>query len=132
MTSAPATMRWGNLPLAGESGTMTLRQAIDLAAALLAEAGVDSARCDAEQLAAHLAGTDRGRLPLFEPPGDEFFGRYRDIVTARARRVPLQHLIGTVSFGPVVLHVGRVCLYRVRRPKPFWPGPPRSRCRRGR
>ncbi|CKO34495.1 HemK protein [Mycobacterium tuberculosis] len=39
MTSAPATMRWGNLPLAGESGTMTLRQAIDLAAALLAEAG---------------------------------------------------------------------------------------------
>lgn len=85
---------------------MTLRQAIDLAAALLAEAGVDSARCDAEQLAAHLAGTDRGRLPLFEPPGDEFFGRYRDIVTARARRVPLQHLIGTVSFGPVVLHVG--------------------------
>lgn len=77
-----------------------------MAAALLAEAGVDSARCDAEQLAAHLAGTDRGRLPLFEPPGDEFFGRYRDIVTARARRVPLQHLIGTVSFGPVVLHVG--------------------------
>lgn len=72
----------------------------------IGRSGVDSARCDAEQLAAHLAGTDRGRLPLFEPPGDEFFGRYRDIVTARARRVPLQHLIGTVSFGPVVLHVG--------------------------
>ncbi|OSC41083.1 peptide chain release factor N(5)-glutamine methyltransferase [Mycobacterium decipiens] len=84
----------------------TLRRAIDSAAALLAEAGVDSARCDAEQLAAHLAGTDRGRLPLLEPPGEEFFGRYRDVVTARSRRVPLQHLIGTVSFGPVVLQVG--------------------------
>jgi release factor glutamine methyltransferase len=84
----------------------SLRRAIDSAAALLAEAGIDSARCDAEQLAAHLAGTDRGRLPLLESPGDEFFGRYHDVVIARSRRVPLQHLIGTVSFGPVVLQVG--------------------------
>jgi release factor glutamine methyltransferase len=83
-----------------------LRRAIDSAAAQLAEAGIDSARYDAEQLAAHLAGTDRGRLTLLEPPGDEFFDLYRDIVIARSRRVPLQHLTGTVSFGPVVLHVG--------------------------
>jgi release factor glutamine methyltransferase len=83
-----------------------LRRAIDSAAAQLAEAGIDSARYDAEQLAAHLAGTDRGRLTLLEPPDDEFFDRYRDIVTARSRRVPLQHLTGTVSFGPAVLHVG--------------------------
>jgi release factor glutamine methyltransferase len=83
-----------------------LRRAIDSAAALLAEAGIDSARYDAEQLAAHLAGTDRGRLTLLESPGDEFFGRYRAIVAARSRRVPLQHLIGTAAFGPVVLHVG--------------------------
>jgi len=83
-----------------------LRRAIDSAAALLAEAGIDSARCDAEQLAAHLAGADRGRLALLESPGDEFFGRYRDVVAARSRRVPLQHLIGTTAFGPVLLHVG--------------------------
>ena len=83
-----------------------LRRAIEFAAALLAEAGIDSARCDAEQLAAHLAGTDRGRLTLLEPPGDEFFGRYRDVVAARSQRVPVQHLTGTVAFGPVVLHVG--------------------------
>jgi release factor glutamine methyltransferase len=83
-----------------------LRRAIDSAAALLAEAGIDSARCDAEQLAAHLAGTDRGRLSLLDSPGDEFFGRYRDVIDARSRRVPLQHLTGTVSFGPVLLHVG--------------------------
>jgi release factor glutamine methyltransferase len=83
-----------------------LRRAIDSAAAQLAEAGIDSARYDAEQLAAHLAGTDRGRLTLLEPPGDEFFDRYRDIVTARSQRVPLQHLTGTVSFGPVTLQVG--------------------------
>jgi release factor glutamine methyltransferase len=83
-----------------------LRSEIDSAAALLADAGVDSARCDAERLAAHLAGIDRGRLPLLEPPGDEFFGRYHDLIAARSRRVPLQHLIGTVSFGPVELQVG--------------------------
>jgi len=83
-----------------------LRRAIDSAAAQLAEAGIDSSRYDAEELAAHLVGTERGRLTLLEPPGDEFFGRYRDIVAARSRRVPLQHLTGTAAFGPVVLHVG--------------------------
>ena len=83
-----------------------LRRAIDSAAEILAEAGIDSARCDAEQLAAHLAGTDRGRLTLIEAPGEEFFGRYRDVIAARSQRVPLQHLIGTVAFGPVLLHVG--------------------------
>lgn len=83
-----------------------LRCAIDSAAAVLADAGIDSARCDAEELAAHVAGGDRGRLSLLDPPGKEFFGRYRAVVTERARRVPLQHLIGTVQFGPVRLRVG--------------------------
>jgi release factor glutamine methyltransferase len=83
-----------------------LRRAIDSAAAQLAEAGIDSARWDAEQLAAHLAGTVRGRLPLLDAPGEEFFGRYRDVIDARSRRVPLQHLTGTAWFGPVVLRVG--------------------------
>jgi len=83
-----------------------LRRAIDSAAALLAEAGIDSALFDAEELAAHLTGTDRGRLSLVESIDDEFFPRYRDVVAARSRRVPLQHLIGTAAFGPVVLQVG--------------------------
>jgi release factor glutamine methyltransferase len=85
---------------------MRLRQAIDAAAAALAEAGIDSARVDAEELAAHLAGTDRGRLAFIDPSDDEFFGRYHDVVTARSRRVPLQHLIGTAPFGPLTLQVG--------------------------
>jgi release factor glutamine methyltransferase len=90
------------------SGTIQhgLRNAIDSAAAQLAAAGIGSARYDAEELAAHLAGTERGRLTLLESPGDEFFGRYREIVAARAQRVPLQHLTGTAAFGPVTLRVG--------------------------
>jgi release factor glutamine methyltransferase len=83
-----------------------LRRAIDSAAAVFAAAGIDSARCDAEELAAYLAGTDRGRLALLDPPDDGFFARYHDVVTARCQRVPLQHLTETVSFGPVALHVG--------------------------
>src|SRR6202012_1436452 len=83
-----------------------LRRAIDSAAVRLAEAGIDSARWDAEQLAAHLTGTDRGRLTLLDQPGDEFFGRYREVVDARSRRVPLQHLTGSAAFGPVQLQVG--------------------------
>ncbi|OCB56945.1 protein-(glutamine-N5) methyltransferase, release factor-specific [Mycobacterium malmoense] len=83
-----------------------LRRAIDSATATLAEAGIDSARWDAEELAAHVTGTERGRLPLLESPGDDFLGRYRDVVAARSRRVPLQHLTGTAAFGPVTLRVG--------------------------
>ncbi len=83
-----------------------LRRAIDSAAAQLAEAGIDSARYDAEELAAHLVGAERGRLTLIDAPDDEFFGRYRDIVAARSQRVPLQHLTGTAAFGPVTLRVG--------------------------
>lgn len=83
-----------------------VRRAIDSAAATLAEAGIASARWDAEELAAHVAGTERGRLALLDLPGDDFFCRYRDIVAARSRRVPLQHLTGTAAFGPLMLRVG--------------------------
>ncbi|MEB3051775.1 peptide chain release factor N(5)-glutamine methyltransferase [Mycolicibacter sp. MYC123] len=84
----------------------TLRDAIDSAAAVFADAGIDSARYDAEALAAHLAGTDRGRLALLAPPDADFFWRYRDLVAARSARIPLQHLIGTAPFGPVTVQVG--------------------------
>lgn len=83
-----------------------LRQAIDTAAAALAEAGIDSARTDAELLAAHLAGSERGRLATLDPPEDDFFRRYDEVIAARSRRIPLQHLTGTAAFGPLHLHVG--------------------------
>ena len=53
-----------------------LRQAIDEATRALADAGVASARVDAEELAAHAAGTDRGRLALLDVLDDDFFRRY--------------------------------------------------------
>ena len=85
---------------------MRLRQEIDTAARSLADAGIGSARLDAELLAAHVAGVDRGRLALLDAPDTDFSDRYRELVGARARRVPLQHLTGVAPFGPLLLHVG--------------------------
>lgn len=82
-----------------------LRQAIEAATAKLAAAGVGSPRTDAELLAAHVTGVERGRLLLAEAP-DGFQRRYDELVAARSRRVPLQHLIGTAAFGPLTLSVG--------------------------
>jgi release factor glutamine methyltransferase len=83
----------------------TLRQVIAAAEVALAEAGVASPRTDAELLAAHAAGTERGRLALVEAdPG--FRKRYDGLVAQRAKRVPLQHLTGTAAFGPVAVSVG--------------------------
>jgi release factor glutamine methyltransferase len=86
--------------------TTRLRCAIDSATTLLAAAGIDSARYDAEELAAYLAGTERGRLPLLGSPDETFFDRYHAAIAARSRRVPLQHLTGTAAFGPLTLAVG--------------------------
>lgn len=83
----------------------SVRQAIADAAAVLAAAGVDSARVDAEYLAAHAAGVDRVRV-MFAEPDPAFYPRFRDLVTRRAQRIPLQHLIGTAAFGPVEVQVG--------------------------
>ncbi len=82
-----------------------LQQAIADAAAALAAAGIDSARADAELLAAHVAGVDRGLLRFTEPAPD-FLDRYRALVARRALRIPLQHLVGSAAFGPLTLEVG--------------------------
>lgn len=82
-----------------------LRRAIDDAARTLAQAGIDSAQVDAELLAAHVAGVNRGVL-RFHDPDDAFYDDYRTLVDARARRIPLQHLTATAAFGPLLLAVG--------------------------
>ena len=71
----------------------------------LAQAGIDSARTDAELLAAHVLGVERGRLSFADVP-EEFFDRYSDAVSTRVRRVPLQHITGMAPFGPLRLEVG--------------------------
>ncbi len=84
----------------------SVREAIITAAAELAEAGIDSAQNDAQLLAADVAGAERGQLTVMDPPGAQFYARFRDAVASRAQRIPLQHITGTADFGPVRLKVG--------------------------
>ena len=87
-------------------GRHPLRVAVLEAERTLAAAGVASPRVDAELLAAHVVGVPRGHLlmvPLVDEPVVE---SYRALVTRRAAREPLQHLLGTAVFGPVTLAVG--------------------------
>jgi release factor glutamine methyltransferase len=83
-----------------------LRVAILEAERILAAAGVASPRNDAELLAAHVLGVERGKLPmvpLVDPPVVDALGK---LVTRRARREPLQHLIGTAAMGAIDVQVG--------------------------
>lgn len=92
-------------PAAGGGSRLDIRQAIADAAAELSAAGVHSARVDAELLAAHAAGVDRGRLALVDPDS-RFLDAYRELVARRAQRIPLQHIMETAAFGPLTLRVG--------------------------
>jgi len=76
------------------------------ATASLAAAGVASPRADAELLAAAVLGVGRGRLALIDGVRDGEARRFAELVERRARRIPLQHLIGTAAFRHLELAVG--------------------------
>ncbi|WP_063749561.1 peptide chain release factor N(5)-glutamine methyltransferase [Actinoplanes friuliensis] len=76
------------------------------ATARLAEAGVASPRVDAELLAAHALGVGRGRLLLIDTLRGTELRRFDELVAERARRIPLQHLLGTAAFRHLELAVG--------------------------
>jgi len=90
----------------------SLRQALREAAAALATAGVPSPMVDAELLAAFALARERGQavsrgelqaaivLGVAAPAG------LADLVAARARRIPLQHLTGVAPFRGLELAVG--------------------------
>lgn len=83
-----------------------LRLAILEAERILTAAGVASPRVDAELIAAHVLGVERGRLPmvpLVDPPVVDAIGQ---LVAQRAKRVPLQHLTGWAAMGGISVGVG--------------------------
>ena len=94
-----------------EQAPRDLGATLRAAAAVLASAGVASPRHDAEALAAHVLGTSPGALRT-----DLARGALRldpaqaaglsALVSRRAGREPLQHLIGTAAFRHLELAVG--------------------------
>lgn len=83
-----------------------LRLAVLEAQRVLADAGVDSPRVDAELLAAHVVGVPRWRLPMVPLVDQPVVEALRLLVARRAKRVPLQHLTGTAAMGPIDVAVG--------------------------
>jgi release factor glutamine methyltransferase len=68
---------------------------------ILAQNGVEDVRCDGEWLLAHVLGCRRMELYLFrdrEVPSEER-RTFEEFIYRRARREPLQHILGTVAFG---------------------------------
>jgi release factor glutamine methyltransferase len=84
-----------------------------LAERLLAEAtetleasGVSSPRHDAEMLLSHITGVPRSSLISRAKPNPLQKDAFLELVDARARRFPLQHLTGSTGFRYVDLEVG--------------------------
>ncbi|GID25566.1 release factor glutamine methyltransferase [Paractinoplanes brasiliensis] len=84
----------------------SLSRAIASAVVDLSAAGVASPRVDAELLAAHVLGVSRGRLLLVDSLRPEELTRFAALVAERAKRLPLQHLLGTAAFRHLELQVG--------------------------
>ncbi|MDQ4021104.1 MAG: peptide chain release factor N(5)-glutamine methyltransferase [Actinomycetota bacterium] len=87
-------------------GRQPLRLAVLEAQRILTEAGVASPRVDAELLAAHVLGVQRGRLSMVPLVDPLVIDALRELVSRRAARVPLQHLTGTAALGAVEVAVG--------------------------
>ena len=77
---------------------------IALAAARLAEAGVESPRAEAELIAAHVHGVKR--TELHRVADTDFDARFWESVSRRAAREPLQHITGCAYFRYLELEVG--------------------------
>ncbi len=86
----------------------TVAAALARGAGVLASAGIESARVDAEWLLADALDVARGRL-LTEPEralDAAGAARYERALARRMTREPLQHIVGTQAFRELVVRVG--------------------------
>ncbi len=73
---------------------------------VLRAAGVPDAEADAWLLLSEAVGLDRAGLFLYgtEPAAPEAEERYREMIADRAKRIPLQHIIGKACFMGLTFH----------------------------
>ena len=76
----------------------SVRSALARAEQVLIDAAVPSPSVDARLIAAHLLGVPPTQLVLADPT-ERFETEFEELVARRARREPLQHILGTAPFG---------------------------------
>ena len=103
MSNAAATPETPSAPTGGRPLSLLLAE-VALAAVRLAEAGVDSPRADAEELAAWVHGVRRGELHTVRDR--DFDARFWEAIARRENREPLQHITGRAFFRYLELEVG--------------------------
>ncbi len=83
----------------------TILEILDKCSEYFAGKGIPDPKADAQLLLSHALGCKR--LDLFlrfdEPMGEERLAAFRQMVRRRARREPLQHIIGSVEFFGITL-----------------------------
>jgi release factor glutamine methyltransferase len=88
------------------SADATRATALAAAARSLRDAGVPSPDVDATVLMAHALGVPRGRLDLGQPMPAGPAAALDAAVARRARREPLQHILGEAAFRHILVPVG--------------------------
>ncbi len=102
----PVPSDTGAVPPDAGAAPSELRAALGWAGARLAEAGVSSPAVDAQWLAAHAMGVSRGELMAASLRGAPTPAGFAQLVERRARREPLQHIVGSAGFYGLELEVG--------------------------
>jgi release factor glutamine methyltransferase len=103
----PATARVALVEPPPEGTPWTVLHLIRWSTAYLSGKGIGAARLDVEHLLAHVMGVDRLDLYLrFEQPvAREELDRFRPLLRERARRKPLQYILGRSAFRDLDLAV---------------------------
>lgn len=88
---------------------ITVLEALNLSTEYLNKKGIESARLNAELMLAHILNCKRLQLYLmFERPLDENeLSLYREFLARRAKREPLQYILGEVEFYNIKLKVNK-------------------------
>jgi len=87
-------------------GRVTVRDILVDAQRRLASSGIESASVDSAEIIALVMGTTRSRLVMQDVVDDDRRVRIEQLLTRRAMRTPLQHLIGTAPFRRIEVSVG--------------------------
>ena len=90
----------------------TVGEALDAAEKALADAGIPTARHDAEWIAARALNRRRGELVAHADDDfpAEIAEQFRQLISRRARREPLAYVTGITNFRGLELEVGAGCL----------------------